>query len=169
MEINPIEKKQEILESLKEQNVKVKTCKDKGYDFLDENSVCIVVGNSNPDRELELELENEGSFTLYFAGGHCHYCGEEEEFRELRKDTRSILANSVCSAAIYYGADEKCLGVGFFDKAVVESPYKKTFNFVLKHKEFLEKIKKQGGIVRYMFWDSRYDSSIKIETSFKER
>lgn len=169
MEINPIEKKQEILDGLKGQYVDIKTYKDEGYDFLDGNSVCIIVNNSNSDRNLEIELENEGEFTLYFAGGHCHYYGDEEEFRELCMDIGNILSNSVCYAAIYYGADKKWLGGGFFDKAVVEAPYKKTFNFVLKHKEFLEKMKRQGGIVRYMFWNSQYDRSIKIEPSSMER
>ena len=36
--------------------------------------MCVIVDNSNPDRNLEIELENEGEFTLYFAGGHNDCC-----------------------------------------------------------------------------------------------
>lgn len=40
---------------------------------------------------LEIELEEQGKFSLFFGGHHCHYCADAEEYARLSGDIQAIL------------------------------------------------------------------------------
>lgn len=164
MTINPIDKKNEILNIVSNYDVSVKSHLDEGYNYLDNDSICIVVSNPHSQRNLEIELEMYGEFTIYFENNHQHYAGYEDCYEQLCMDIKKLLSSEICSAAIFYKKQE-WLGSLFVDKLALRDSYEKTFEFVLKYKEFRDKIRKYGGIVHYRFWDAKYDSSLVIETT----
>ena len=58
---------------------------------------------------LEIELEEQGEFSLFFGCHHCHYCADTEEYTRLSGDVQAILENRLCAATICYG-DKQWLG-----------------------------------------------------------
>ncbi len=160
-EINPIDKIPELKFLLSGQDIELKTSSDEGYTWLEDYSVCIVVNNPVKENTLEIVLEEKTQFSLFFAGHHCHYCADDVDYKCLRNDLAAILENRLCAATICYG-ENNWLGSCLLDKKAVNAHYQENFEFVLKHPEFEEKIKKHGGIVCYKFWDSNNDVEIAL-------
>ncbi len=161
-EINPVDMIDDLKKLLARQHFEIKTGSDEGYDWLEEHSVCIVVHNMACENTLEIVLEDQTEFTLFFAGYHCHYFPDAEDFECLCNDLKDILGNKRCAASIFYGED-KMLGDTLLDAKAIHNAYQNNFDFVLKHDEFAEKLKKYGGHVRYSFWNSQDDIRIDIQ------
>jgi len=161
--INPIDKQEDILEMLKDYQVEIHTVADKDYDYLDKDTLCIVVRNKQSGDNIEIYLENQGEFTFCFAGCHCHYSPYEDEYEEMKTEVQNILNGTTCAASMYYGSESKWLGSTFLDLGAINEPIKKNFDFVLRHKEFKERLYGSGGIVRYVFWNSDNNKKITIE------
>ena len=161
-EINPIDKIDDLSELLSAQSFEIKTASDKGYDWLENRSVCFVVHNTVCENTMEISLEDDNEFTLFFAGYHCHYFSDEEDFQCLRNDLKDILENKRCAASIFYG-EGKLLGDTLLGAEAIHHAYQDNFDFVLEHKEFREKLKKYGGYARYSFWNSEADIRIEIK------
>ena len=161
-EINPIDKIEDLKRLLSEQHFEIKSASDEGYDWLEENSVCIVVYNSMCENTMEITLEDQNEFTLFFAGYHCHYFPDTEDFKCLCNDLHDILDNKRCVASIFYGEDN-VLGDTLLDADAVHNTYQDNFDFVLKHDEFEEKLNRYGGHIRYSFWKSKDDIQIDLQ------
>lgn len=56
-EINPIDKVEDLKRLLSVQHFEIKSASDEGYDWLEENSVCIAVYNSTCEKTLEILQE----------------------------------------------------------------------------------------------------------------
>lgn len=160
--IDPVDKTTELCELCRMWSTQIKTRSDEEYAWLEDGALCIVVQNPYIDRSIELLLENDGEFILFFAGGHCHYCADEEDFRHMKDDIRKILENQICMASICYGSSNKRLGEAYVERSELHKPYTDNFSFVLKHKEFRDTLSAQGGRVEYLFWDPKDDVTIKI-------
>lgn len=161
MDINPIDKIEDVKNKLSDYNTEIKTSSDQDYDWLEDYSVCLVVKNPLSDKDLDILFEEKGEFCIFFAGNHCHYFADEDEYAQMCEDIKSILQNDTCSATIQYNP-EKWLGSTFISREMTGKEYNDNFDFVLKHKEFKEKIETYGGIVRYSFWDNNLDIMINI-------
>ncbi len=162
MRINPVDKMIELCELFRMWSTQIKTQSDEGYGWLEDGAICIVVQNPYIDRSIELLLENDGEFILFFAGGHCHYFADEEDFLNMQNDIKRIIENRICLASICYGSNNKCLGDTYVEKSEIHRPYTDTFSFVLEHKEFRDMLCSQGGKVEYLFWNPIDDVTIKI-------
>ncbi len=66
IEINPIDKIPELEALLSGQNIEIKTSSDEGYTWLEDYSVCVVVHNPFNENTLEIELEEQTQFSLFF-------------------------------------------------------------------------------------------------------
>lgn len=161
VEINPTDKAEEIKTLLMGLNSEVKTSTDEGYTWLQDHSICVIAHNPTHEKMLEIELEEQGKFSLFFGGHHCHYCADAEEYARLSDDIQAILENRLCAATICYG-DKQWLGSRLVNEESIYAPYQKNFEFVLKHQEFSDKIKECGGVISYLFWDSNKDVQISI-------
>ena len=163
IEINPMDKQDDLLDMLKNYQVELHTTEDKDYDYLDEDTLCIVVQNRQTEDNIEIYLENQGEFTFCFGGCHCHYSPYEDEYEEMKKEIQSILNGTTFAASMYYGNESKWIGSTFLNFEAVNEPIKKNFDFVLKHKEFKERLYGNGGLVKYVFWNSDNNKKITIE------
>lgn len=112
-------------------------------------------------------MENQGEFKICFAGYHCHYSPYENGYEEMKKEVQGIFNGLTCAASIYYGNESKWLGSTLLNFEAINEPIKKNFDFVLKHKEFKERLHGNGGLVKYVFWNSDNSKSISIEKRCK--
>ncbi len=160
--MNPFNKIDELCELCGAWSTQVKYQSDEGYNWLEDWARCIVVNNPYSDNNIEVKIEDGCEFILFFAGGHCHYYPDDEEFLRLRTDLTNLLNNSICAAAIFYG-ENHCLGETYVKKEDLDLPYTEVFSFVLRHKEFSDQLYLQGGVVEYRFWNPKDDKTIRIE------
>lgn len=161
LEINPVDKLDEILSGLQNYNVEVhKSGEDnEEYKYLENGDVCITILNPYQDNKLFIDLDDE--FTLTYCQCHCHYFADTDGYREVTKDIYAILKNDSCSSSLYCGNPPKWLGSSFIQKSQIES-VEKNFHFVLKIAEFKKKLDVQGGKAEYHFWNPIDDRIVDI-------
>lgn len=162
MEINPLDKIDDLKKRLAGYKVEMKNHEDEGFDWLEDYQDYMVVSNPFSDNSIEILFQEKDEFTLFFGGGHCHFFPYEYDYEEMCKLMDGILDNRVCTAVLMNGMD-KWLGSTFIEKEEVQNPYTKTFEFVFKHTEFEDKVKKNGGSVHYTFWNPKDDVHIIID------
>ncbi len=151
--LNPVEKKAELLKRLERYSVQEHTSSHEGYGYLQEGTICIVVKNPHWDCHLFIELEEQGEFTLCFASTHCHYSPCQEDYEEMLTLVEDILENRLGCATLLYGQDNQWLASRWVEPQQIGDSVKKTFDFTFKQKEFRQRLQKQGGQVRYEFWN----------------
>ena len=153
IEINPIDKIDEMMSMFKDFSPKLFSKNDEGYDWIEEDdSKCIVFLNPFCEDNLEINVGDMGEFTLYFGSSHAHYSSYQSDYEELISRIKSILNNEVC-AGVLFDTQENWFGSGMFQKEEVTKDVTEVFNFVFKEKEFRNKLLKSGYIVKYTFWN----------------
>lgn len=162
MEINPLDRIDDLKKRLAGYKVEIKNHEDEGFDWLEDYQDCMIVSNPFSDNAIEILFQEKDEFTFFFGGDHCHFFPYEYDYEEMCKLMDEILDNRVCAAVLMNGMD-KWLGSTFIEKEEVLNPYTKTFEFVLKYTEFEDKVKKNGGSVHYTFWNPKDDVHIIIE------
>ena len=60
MDINPIDKIEDVKNKLSDYNTEIKTSSDQDYDWLEDYSVCLVVKNPLSDKDLDILFEEKG-------------------------------------------------------------------------------------------------------------
>lgn len=162
LEINPVDKLEEILSVLQDYNFEVHRGGEDNeeYSYLEKGCVCITVLNPYQDSKLFIDLDDE--FTLTYAQCHCHYFSDMDEYRLLMEDLNAILKNHICSYSLYCGENKKWLGSSFIPKSQIQQSVKKNFHFALKISEFRNKLNVQGGKVEYRFWNPADDLTVEI-------
>ncbi len=108
MDINPIEKREALLSFLKELGVSpaVYHSGDANYEYLQGNDCCIAVKNPHDaERDLFVDLEDDGEFTVSLHAWHEHYAPDDEEYEALCRDVRGILENQYCPLVVFAGED----------------------------------------------------------------
>ena len=86
------------MEHFSKLNPKIYTCKEKDYDYLEENAYAVVVKNSECDKNMEIEMA--GEFTLYFSDWYFHYPAYEYDFSEMIKVADRIIKNELCAVVV---------------------------------------------------------------------
>ena len=165
MDLNPIDKAEELLYLFREYNPIIKRKSDKEYEWLEEETdLCIVL--INPDRNsqlstLEILCEDDGEFTLS-CGVHAHYYPYDEEYKRMCETVLNILENRCCSGDLLYGEEKEWIMGGFFDREGLEHSVQDIFHYAFYESEYLSK-KLQSGFweAQYAFWNSKYDKIIK--------
>lgn len=161
IEINPIDKIDEIMSIFKDFSPKLFSKNDEGYDWIKEDdSKCIVFLNPFCEDNLEINVGDMGEFTLYFGWSHTHYLSYQLDYEELISMVKNILNNKAC-AGVLFDTQEKWFGSGIFQKEEINKEVTEIFNFVFKEKEFRNKLLKSGYVVKYMFWNPTENKLIK--------
>lgn len=129
---------------------------DEEYHYLREGEICLTAKSPGGEK-LFLDLTDE--FTLSFGAFHAHYAPDVSEYREMLADLRQILENKVCSGALYWfsGGEKKWLGSTLVSRQELSRPVKEVISFVLRQKEFRQKLREHGGEARFSFWDPADD------------
>lgn len=168
MEIDPVEKLDELCALLSDQQIEVHKAPDTDpeYHYLGEGCVCITVLNPYSNSKMFIDLD--GEFTLTYGAYHSHFYADTGEYEEVVKAILGLLKNEICSASIYYGTDKKWLGSTSIQKDDINKPFKEIFSFVLKEKEFKSKLKLYGGEVQYIFWNPSDNRTIQIPVKYSE-
>ena len=161
IEINPIDKIDEMMSMFKDFSPKLFSKNDEGYDWIEEDdSKCIVFLNPFCEDNLEINVGDMGEFTLYFGSSHAHYSPYQLDYEELISTIKSILNNEVC-AGVLFDTQENWFGGGIFQKEEVTKDVTEVFNFVFKEKEFRNKLLKSGYVVKYTFWNPTENKLLK--------
>lgn len=129
-EINPIDKKDEILKLLIPYQPEIYTNTDVGYEWLEENGVSIFI-KSQSGEELFVDIESE--FTLTFSGWHTHYDPYGSDYELLISNLKAILNNG--KYAIYATCNGQWMYSSLSDDAIVNQAYiRKMIKIVLVYK-----------------------------------
>ena len=107
MEFNPIDKVPELTERLKEYNPIIHKNSDEGYDWLDENSLCIELPRYNAGDSLTIECGGYGEFTVCFLYYHAHDSANDYEYNRMCEQLADLLNSKCGSAAILCGSENK--------------------------------------------------------------
>ncbi len=162
MEFNPIDKIPELTEFLKAYNPMIRSKTDEGYDWLEENSFCIELPNSNKSDRITIECEDGGEFTVCFAYFHSHHFADDYGYSFMCRQLTDLLNNKCCSAAIFCGSENEWKGSTLIEKEKVTLPIEENFSFVFENEKSAEKLRTNGGEVRFNFWDSGLNKIIKL-------
>lgn len=155
--ITPVFKQFSLEAFLKDYDYEVHSNADEEYDYLDENSLCITLKNSE-GRELHVDLE--GDFTLSFGGWHRHYLTTNEEYDSLKEYINSILTNQVAAIVMRVEGEWTASSLTYSPITNKEQAIKKVYDIFGGTKEFLKQIYNKGVEVYCTYWDSAFDSSI---------
>lgn len=155
IEIQVLDKVEEILDVFKEYSPKVYSKTDSGYDWLEEDdSKCIVFENPNYDQQIEIDVGDMSEFSLFFAKSHVHYANYQLDYDQLIECIRNILNNDVC-AGVITDSNGKWYGSTFCDKEEIIKKPQEVFEFVFKEKEFCDKLTSHGYKIEYTFWNPK--------------
>lgn len=151
IEVEPINKKEELLEFLKPYNPVVHTRADEGYNHLDLDLECISVSNDNGD---VMDIELDGYWNFYFRGGHTHYWSYQSGWEELLEDLDLIFTNKL--AMISYHVNGEWKGSGFLDSTDDNRDY--ILNNFVEGFNYGKKLKKGDNLVcKVRYWDIKDD------------
>lgn len=167
MEINPIDKVDDLIDRLIEYQPIIHSKADSGYDWLEEEDVCVKIMNPSSDNHLEILFQNNGESTIFYADNHEHYFGYDVEYKLMCELITDILCNKKCSASLFCGKENKLLGSSYVDKNEINQSVREMFDFVLKYKEFADRLASNGGAVRFTFWDSELNYTIEINNEME--
>lgn len=162
VEINPIDKKQEICSLLQKLNYQYEiytsnSCKE--YEYLKERDICITIPNSNCEYPIYIDLEDNGEFTLSYYKWHEHYLGEEWDYEKLCKDLEGILKNNQCVITINSNRRWLCSKLS---KTKINRDYDYKNDIKNLPKEFQNEIKQLKGNVKLFYWDIKDNMTIDI-------
>ena len=161
MEINILDKKEEILELLKDYTTVVHTNADEDFDYLEEGCLSISVLN-NDEEVLYVDLEDE--ITLGIGGWHTHYSGYLSDYNMFLKDLRDFIECRLCAVCIICNDEWMGSFTAYEDELSLEN-LKKEVNKLLSDREFQRQLKKNGYRIECTFLDSTKNIVWKIESS----
>jgi len=162
IEINPIDKQQEICSLIKKQNCQYEihhSGSSKEYAYLKENDICITIPNSSCEYSIYIDLEDEGEFTLSYYKWHTHYFGDEWDYNRLCKDLIDILKNNKCAVVI--NSNKRWLYSGLSETKADQS-YNYHNDLIKLPGEFQKEIKELKGSVELFYWDIKDNIVIDI-------
>lgn len=154
-----------ILEAIKGNEYIIHTNKEDDFKYLNDGDISIEIINRTKSMNLFIETD-WAEYTLYYGDDyHEHFYVDDDEDEEeyLIRYVAEILSNERCAAAIYYNNNGKLKWLGSCSvkrEIALKNSVNNTFAFVFKTKEFRDKIEKNGGEVRYCYWDGDLDNNI---------
>lgn len=162
IEINPIDKKQELCSLLQKFNCKYEIHtlnNDSEYEYLNENDVCITIPNSKCEYPMYIDLEDNGEFTLTYYKWHTHYYCDEYHYTKLCEDLIAILKNEKC--VIIISSNKRWLYSGLSETKIDEN-YNYKNDIQRLPNEFKNEIKKLKGNIELFYWDTKDNVVINI-------
>ena len=150
---NPWEKKDFLIEHFSKLDPEIHTCKDKDYDYLEEDAYAVMVKNPECDRNMEIEMA--GEFTLYFANWHFHYPAYEYDFSEMIKEADRIIKNELCAVVVEVNGNWTSSSLR--EASEIISKEKLIEDYERDHEDSMAARK---GVAHVRFWDSNRDYDI---------
>ncbi len=160
VEINPIDKKQEIcmlLEKLNCQYEMYTSNSSKEYKYLNENDLCIKIPNPYSEYPIYIDLENNGEFTLSYYKWHTHYFGVDWDYDGLCEDLTDILQNNKC--VIIINSNKRWLS-SRLSATKIDKNYDYKYDIKKLPKEFQDELEEFKGKVELFYWDVKDNVSI---------
>ncbi len=156
-ELDPIEKISEIRELFKEYESCVYSRDDEGYDWLEyDDSKCLVFNNSFSENCIQISVDDEDEFTLYFAGYHCHFPNYKYAYDEMVGMVKEILTNNAC-AVVLTDKNGKWYGSSYFSKEDSSRADEESLSKVFSDPALLEN---DGYETNFIFWNPIDNKSI---------
>lgn len=157
-EIYPPEKLEELKVLFKDCEYKVYTCKDEGYDYLQDGYCCIA--SKNPSgKELYVDLEDE--FSIFFDSWHSHYSSCKGEYKLFTEDLKGILNSTLYAFSIFSGGNwlaSQLLQCPVISDKYIALRYINSYFY----KDVISKIKQNGAEVHCVFWNDEFSNVIKF-------
>lgn len=158
-EINVLEKKDEILEMLKDYTPEIHTNADKDYDYLGEEGVAIVVLK---DGQVLLFVDLDGEITLGVKEWYKLYSPYLLDYKMFLSDLNDYIVGKKCAVCI------RCNGewMGSFTAEEAEisgDALVKRVNKWLSTKEFQNKLRRNGYRIECSFLESSKDMIFEIQ------
>ncbi len=164
IEIVPLEKENDILNSFADHNPKSFSKHNTGYDWLEEeDSKCIAFENPYGGSPLEINIGDSGRFTLFFAEHHTHYEAYQGDYEDMLAKISDIFSNNVCVATIkdYKG---NWYGSCFLSKEESDKSAQEIFGFVFKANEFRNHLNKHGYSYSLNYWNPLFDKTVQMKS-----
>ena len=150
---NPWEKKNFLMEHFSKFDPKIYTCKDKDYDYLEEDAYVVVV--KNPECNQNIEIEMAGEFTLYFSDWHFHYPAYEYEFSEMIKDADRIIKNELCAVVVEVDGNWTSSTLREASEPILKEKLIESYE-----KDHEDSMAARKGVAHVRFWDRSLDHDI---------
>lgn len=158
----PINMLDDLCDSLKDFSYELHDFNGNAFNKTNADEVRITI--INPYSSMNMDIDIDDGFTVFYDGYHSHYFADIMDYSNLKKFLKSFFENQICYIGMNYGDNKKWLGETSITKEQSENlDIKSVFSFVLKHKEFVEKINRYGGEVCCSFWNPVDNYSVKIE------
>ena len=158
LEINPVSKEKEILSIFKEFNPKSFSLNDKGYEWLEEGSKCIVICNPFYDKNIEIVLEDKCEFTLYFSVHHSHYAEYQSDYEYMIENIKKILNNQRGVCAVFNSKGEWS-GSCFVETDDKDKSVDEILGYIYESKEYFKKLLPDCKI-EFNFWEPQNNKII---------
>lgn len=143
-------KKDDLLQFLKEYEVSVYSNSDKGYDYLEDNDLMLIVKNPFCDETLDIELA--GEFSLFFSGWHTHYFANEYYYEKMKKDIIGLLKGDI--GAMIVTCSEKWLCSDLCREEISHLTDEiQLFEKHMQDEETIAKFIKHGGCIQVVYWN----------------
>ena len=149
----PFEKKDFLMEHFSKLDPEIHTCKDKDYDYLEEDAYAVVVKNPECDRNMEIEMA--GEFTLHFSDWHFHYPAYEYEFSEMIKDADRIIKNELCAVVVEVDGNWTSSTLREASEPILKEKLIESYE-----KDHEDSMAARKGVAHVRFWDRSLDHDI---------
>ena len=160
---NPIDMLDDLCDCLNGFSYELHDFNGNVFDKTNANEVRVTIINPYSSKNMDIDIDSE--FTVFYDGYHTHYFAYIEDYSNLKNFLMNFFENKICYIRLNYGDDKKWLGETSITKEQCENlDIKNVFSFVLKHKEFAEKINRYGGEVCCSFWNAIDNYSVKISS-----
>lgn len=149
-DVEPVEKLEELTELLKEYNPQIHTCKDEGYNYLEEDDVCITLKNQF-GKEFYIDLNDE--FTISYDVWHCHYSPYQGEYEMLKEELKLLLTNTGYIFSVFI--QDQWMGSMTLEEPLTSKTQvkKQIQQFLKRDKQWIRQAKAKGVEARMVYWD----------------
>ena len=158
-EIDILDKKDEILELLKDFTTEIHTNADENYDYLEDDCLSIVVMKNGEDL---LYIDLEGEITLGVGGWHTHYSGYLMDYNIFLGDLKEFIDGRRCAVCIRCKEEWMGCFTAREDELSEESLVKQA-NKMLSAREFQQKLRENGYRIECSFLYASKDRVFEIK------
>ena len=149
----------DILSHLNGLEVIEHTNAEEEFQNMEDDDRLLEIRNPDGGESLEINVGEDGRFTLFYAGWHEHFEPYKGDYIVMLDFIRKIIASDVCAVYISSGK-HRWLGGQLTHRRYVST---NDPDIVLKRaflpKEFQEEIHSTGGEIKVTYWDSRRNCS----------
>ena len=153
LEIDPLDKEEELLTVFKEYNPKSYSRTEEGVEDLQEDDAkYIVFTNPYYDCPIVIDLGDMEEFTVYFAENHAHYSACQGYYEYMLETLKKLFSNALCAGSLF-DTNGKWFGSCWVEKEDLDKDIEEIFHFVFKEKELERELTQNGYEAEFKFWN----------------